>query len=83
MADPSLPCTPEFKAAFSCFVFSGDTSEDESYVKGSECVSLFKGMQDCFMRYPEVYAEQLKDDEDDVKVGDNDREPNAVAVAAD
>lgn len=45
------PCGPEFREAFSCFVYS----EDEP--KGINCVEKFKGMQDCFRRHPEVYGE--------------------------
>lgn len=51
------PCGEEFKAAFSCFVYS--TEEP----KGIDCVEKFKGMQDCFRKYPEVYAEQLADED--------------------
>ena len=36
------PCGEEFKAAFSCFVYS------EEEPKGVDCVEKFKGMQDCF-----------------------------------
>ncbi|SCV04816.1 LANO_0G12640g1_1 [Lachancea nothofagi CBS 11611] len=52
------PCGEEFKAAFSCFVYS----EDEP--KGIDCIEKFKGMQDCFRKYPEHYADQIKDEED-------------------
>lgn len=45
------PCGQEFRAAFSCFVYS----EDEP--KGINCVELFKAMQDCFREHPEVYGE--------------------------
>ncbi|CAN6625728.1 hypothetical protein TRVA0_010S02058 [Trichomonascus vanleenenianus] len=51
------PCGEEFKAAFSCFVYS--TEEP----KGIECIEKFKGMQDCFRQYPEVYAEHLREDD--------------------
>ncbi|CAR22953.1 Mia40p [Lachancea thermotolerans CBS 6340] len=52
------PCGEEFKAAFSCFVYS------EEDPKGIDCIEKFKGMQDCFRKYPEHYAEQIKDEED-------------------
>ncbi|KAE8352181.1 hypothetical protein BDV28DRAFT_158093 [Aspergillus coremiiformis] len=52
------PCGEEFKAAFSCFVFS------EEEPKGIDCIEKFKGMQDCFRRYPEVYGAELEDDEE-------------------
>lgn len=45
------PCGPEFREAFSCFVFS------EQEPKGIDCIEKFKGMQDCFRRHPEVYGD--------------------------
>jgi intermembrane space import and assembly protein 40 len=45
------PCGPQFREAFSCFIYS------EAEPKGIECVERFKGMQDCFREHPEVYAE--------------------------
>ncbi|KAK9370485.1 hypothetical protein V1509DRAFT_615929 [Lipomyces kononenkoae] len=48
------PCGEEFKAAFSCFVFS----EDEP--KGVNCVPLFEVMQNCFRKYPDTYADDLR-----------------------
>lgn len=45
------PCGEEFKAAFSCFVYS------EAEPKGIDCVEKFKGMQDCFREHPDVYGE--------------------------
>ncbi|KAK7523293.1 intermembrane space protein [Phyllosticta citriasiana] len=53
------PCGEEFKAAFSCFVYSKEEP------KGVECIDKFKGMQDCFRKYPEIYGEELDDDDDD------------------
>jgi intermembrane space import and assembly protein 40 len=50
------PCGEEFKAAFSCFVYS------EADPKGIDCIEKFKGMQDCFREYPEVYSEELRED---------------------
>ena len=52
------PCGPEFREAFSCFVFSKEEP------KGMDCIDRFKGMQDCFRRHPDVYGEELADDED-------------------
>ncbi|KAJ7084485.1 hypothetical protein B0H15DRAFT_911338 [Mycena belliarum] len=51
------PCGPEFRAAFSCFIYS----EDEP--KGINCVEKFQGMQSCFREHPEVYASEIADDE--------------------
>lgn len=49
------PCGEEFKEAFACFVYS------EAEPKGIDCVEKFQHMQDCFRKYPEHYAEQLAD----------------------
>jgi hypothetical protein len=51
------PCGEQFKAAFSCFVFS------EAEPKGMDCVEFFREMQKCFQEHPDVYADELKDDE--------------------
>lgn len=53
------PCGEEFKAAFSCFVFS------EAEPKGLDCVEKFKGMQDCFRLHPDVYGDEIDDDEEE------------------
>ena len=45
------PCGEQFKAAFSCFVFS------EAEPKGINCVDAFRTMQDCFREHPDVYAD--------------------------
>jgi len=45
------PCGEQFKAAFSCFIYS------EEEPKGVDCVEKFKHMQDCFREHPEVYGE--------------------------
>ncbi|ODN78974.1 hypothetical protein L202_04487 [Cryptococcus amylolentus CBS 6039] len=51
------PCGEQFKAAFSCFVYS------EAEPKGVDCVEKFKAMQDCFREHPEIYGEEIDDDE--------------------
>lgn len=51
------PCGDQFKAAFSCFVFSKDEP------KGVDCIEHFKTMQDCFRDHPEMYGSELEDDE--------------------
>jgi hypothetical protein len=74
------PCGEEFREAFSCFVFSKEEP------KGMDCIDRFQHMQTCFRAYPDVYGEELEDDEDeplDEKAGKavvND-EPALVAAA--
>ncbi|KAI1383795.1 uncharacterized protein F4822DRAFT_51674 [Hypoxylon trugodes] len=51
------PCGEEFKAAFSCFVYSKEEP------KGMDCIDKFQHMQDCFRQHPEVYGEELDEDE--------------------
>ncbi|KAF8493631.1 hypothetical protein JB92DRAFT_2749944 [Gautieria morchelliformis] len=53
------PCGQQFREAFSCFVFS------EQEPKGVDCIEKFKNMQDCFREHPDVYGEEIADDEDD------------------
>ncbi|KAH3971674.1 mitochondrial import inner membrane translocase TIM40 [Parastagonospora nodorum] len=53
------PCGEQFKAAFSCFVYS------EEEPKGMDCIDKFKDMQNCFREYPEVYGSELEGDEDE------------------
>lgn len=45
------PCGEEFKAAFSCFVYSQEEP------KGQDCIEKFRGMQECFRAHPEAYGE--------------------------
>ncbi|EST09577.1 hypothetical protein PSEUBRA_000795 [Kalmanozyma brasiliensis GHG001] len=51
------PCGEQFKLAFSCFVYS------EAEPKGIDCVEKFKAMQDCFREHPEIYKDEIEDDE--------------------
>lgn len=53
------PCGPQFREAFSCFVFS------EEEPKGINCVEKFKAMQTCFREHPEVYGDEIMDDDED------------------
>ncbi|WWC90760.1 uncharacterized protein L201_005697 [Kwoniella dendrophila CBS 6074] len=53
------PCGEQFKEAFSCFIYS------EAEPKGVDCVEKFKHMQDCFRAHPEIYGEEIDDDEDE------------------
>ena len=52
------PCGEQFRAAFSCFVFSQEEP------KGVDCIEHFKTMQNCFREHPDVYGAELEDDED-------------------
>jgi len=52
------PCGEEFKAAFSCFIYSNEEP------KGMECIDKFQGMQNCFREHPEHYKGELEDDEE-------------------
>ncbi|RYP51067.1 hypothetical protein DL768_003511 [Monosporascus sp. mg162] len=74
------PCGEEFKAAFSCFVYSKEEP------KGMDCIDKFqyvlsptwpelgsdeggtdmeiRHMQDCFRLHPEVYGDELADDDE-------------------
>ena len=54
------PCGEDFKDAFSCFHYS------EAEPKGSDCLEQFKSMQECFVKFPEVYG-SLDEDEVDAK----------------
>lgn len=54
------PCGEQFKAAFSCFVFSKEEP------KGMDCVEHFKTMQNCFREHPDVYGSELEPDETDI-----------------
>ncbi|PIA17307.1 hypothetical protein COEREDRAFT_80644 [Coemansia reversa NRRL 1564] len=63
-------CGEEFKAAFSCFVYSKEEP------KGMDCIEAFKGMQECFRAHPEEYSDEIdtEDDEyDDDAVKESDR----------
>jgi len=53
------PCGTQFREAFSCFVYS------EKEPKGIDCVEKFKAMQNCFREHPDVYGEDIMDDDDD------------------
>ncbi|RPD63642.1 hypothetical protein L227DRAFT_572085 [Lentinus tigrinus ALCF2SS1-6] len=54
------PCGMQFRAAFSCFVYS------EADPKGIDCVEKFKAMQECFREHPDVYGDEImRDDEEE------------------
>ncbi|KAK0336055.1 Oxidoreductase [Friedmanniomyces endolithicus] len=51
------PCGDQFRAAFSCFVYSKDEP------KGVDCIEHFKTMQNCFRDHPDVYGAELEDED--------------------
>ena len=51
------PCGEQFRSAFSCFVYSNEEP------KGMECIDKFQAMQDCFRAHPEVYKDEIEDNE--------------------
>ncbi|KAM5540870.1 hypothetical protein V8D89_005514 [Ganoderma adspersum] len=53
------PCGLQFREAFSCFVFS------EADPKGIDCVEKFKAMQECFREHPDVYGDDIMNDDED------------------
>ncbi|MCJ1301573.1 Oxidoreductase [Hypocenomyce scalaris] len=57
------PCGEQFRAAFSCFVYSKEEP------KGMDCIDKFKGMQDCFRDHPDIYGSELEDDEEGQEEG--------------
>lgn len=67
------PCGEEFKAAFSCFVYSKEEP------KGVDCIEKFKGMQDCFRAHPDIYGAELEDEEEE---GFEGRLPEGEAATA-
>ncbi|KAI1497750.1 hypothetical protein F5X99DRAFT_354061 [Biscogniauxia marginata] len=69
------PCGEEFRAAFSCFVYSKEEP------KGMDCIDKFQHMQDCFRLHPEVYGEELADDEDAAGEGVTETGNNAATTA--
>ncbi|KAG6060376.1 hypothetical protein E4U17_004555 [Claviceps sp. LM77 group G4] len=68
------PCGEEFKAAFSCFVYSTDEP------KGMDCIDKFQGMQECFRKYPDHYGAELTDDDDDEVAEDQAPESDASSA---
>ena len=69
------PCGEQFKAAFSCFVYSKEEP------KGMECIDHFKGMQDCFREHPDIYGDEMEAEERDVEEELRGRGKEGVALA--
>ncbi|QDS70782.1 hypothetical protein FKW77_004154 [Venturia effusa] len=68
------PCGPDFKEAFSCFVFSKEEP------KGLDCIDKFKHMQDCFRAHPDIYGAELEDDEEDIQGEGGSKAPVAASA---
>ena len=66
------PCGEQFRAAFSCFVFSKEEP------KGVDCIDNFKAMQNCFREHPDVYGGELEDDEEGATVEQEEGRPVSV-----
>lgn len=71
------PCGEQFRAAFSCFVFSKEEP------KGVDCIENFKAMQNCFREHPDVYGGELDDDGSDEGAAVEQEEGRPVSVASD
>ncbi|GAA5929745.1 Mia40p [Sporobolomyces koalae] len=69
------PCGEDFKAAFSCFVYS------EAEPKGVDCVEKFRKMQECFRKHPDIYGNDT-DDLDDEDADEYDLITRAEAALA-
>ncbi|KAJ3865654.1 hypothetical protein EV359DRAFT_72291 [Lentinula novae-zelandiae] len=70
------PCGPEFREAFSCFIYS------EEEPKGINCVEKFQAMQTCFRAHPEVYADEIMDDDEDGKANEGATEGVTVGASS-
>ncbi|KAM3423348.1 hypothetical protein BST61_g785 [Cercospora zeina] len=71
------PCGEQFRAAFSCFVYSKEEP------KGVECIEHFKTMQNCFREHPEIYGAELDDDEVAEVQAEEDRAQASLARSSD
>jgi mitochondrial intermembrane space import and assembly protein 40 len=69
------PCGPEFREAFSCFVFSKEEP------KGMDCIEKFQGMRDCFQQHPDVYKDELMEDEEIDREVEAERQELAQQIA--
>ncbi|CAO3592173.1 unnamed protein product [Absidia cylindrospora] len=70
------PCGEQFKAAFSCFVYS------EAEPKGVDCVEKFKTMQDCFREHPDIYGDEIDDDEAEDDSENQDEQKDQMTVSS-
>ena len=70
------PCGEQFKSAFSCFHYS------EADPKGSDCIPQFRDMQECFVKYPEIYGKDDDDLEEETESTDSAMETNKTAQGA-
>lgn len=66
------PCGEQFRAAFSCFVYSKEEP------KGVDCIEHFKTMQDCFREHPEIYGSELDEEEVDAQIDAEGKEASTL-----
>ncbi len=52
-------------------------SEEEE--KGSDCIPQFKGMQECFLKYPEEYS-RFNDDDDEEETKEETDESQSIVT---
>ncbi|KAK3114231.1 Oxidoreductase [Teratosphaeriaceae sp. CCFEE 6253] len=72
------PCGEQFRAAFSCFVYSKDEP------KGVDCIDHFKNMQNCFREHPDVYGAELEDEDAPLQIeGAEERQPTPEPAPVD
>lgn len=69
------PCGEQFKAAFSCFVYSKEEP------KGVECIEHFKTMQNCFREHPEIYGSEMDEEEVDAQLDAQGQQTAAASEA--
>ncbi|XP_068759415.1 mitochondrial intermembrane space import and assembly protein 40-B-like [Montipora capricornis] len=72
------PCGEQFKSAFSCFHYS------EAEPKGSDCIPQFRDMQECFVKYPEIYGkddDEILEDDEELKDDETQRTKATVEIA--
>lgn len=79
------PCGPDFREAFSCFVYSTEEPKGMDCIDKFKCVyiekwfgygaisniSILRNMQDCFRLHPEIYGSELDEDEVDEQLKDH------------
>ncbi|KAL9632691.1 MAG: hypothetical protein Q9164_005158 [Protoblastenia rupestris] len=70
------PCGEQFRAAFSCFVYSKEEP------KGMDCIENFKAMQTCFRDHPDIYGGEIEGDDEEEEAGPERAQGDAGGEAA-